>query len=276
MVQNHNGLTHTNQIRTFRNGRLVYIHDNQNRILSGTCDFHCLLTAYNHVLIIRITLKNIHQRSDCAGTVIQYNVYLTIQRFGNSVNTYRRAETVHIRHTMPHDKNRILCGDDFTQCQSFYTGLYAGIFLYLLALTAIVGNTFRCLDNCLVTTTTQRKINGISCELIVLCIAKSVQTNTDTNGHRHLITDINRLNLFQKVKSGFLKLCDCLLPENNEILVLLQLFADAIQTGNILIDLSVNQCGQKGTAYLFYAFQGLLIIVQINHSGRKALIVHFL
>ena len=55
----------------------------------------------------------------------------------------------------------------------------------------------------LITAAPQCQINCISCKFIVLGIRKPVKPNTDTDGHCHLIPDIYRLDLIQKIKLVF-------------------------------------------------------------------------
>ena len=128
-----------------------------------------------------------------------------------------------------------------SRSMSFYSCLDTGILLYLLALAAVVGNALRRLDDRLVTAASQRQINGGTGKLVVLRIGQSIQTDTDTDGHRHLVADVHRLDLFQQIKTVLLQLCHCFFPHDYQILVLLQLLADTIQCRNVFIYLTVDQ-----------------------------------
>ena len=175
---------------------------------------------------------------------------------------------------MSHHKHLVFTGDDFPQGVGLHTGLHTGILLHLLAFTAVVSDTFRGLDNGLVTAPPQRQIYGIAGKFIILGIGESVQTHTDADGYCHLIADVDRLDLLQKVKTGFLQLGYHALAHNQQILVFLQLFADSVKSRNIFVDFSVYQCNQQGPADLFHAIQRLVIIVQVNHPHGQTLVIH--
>ena len=177
---------------------------------------------------------------------------------------------------MAHDQYTVLSRNDLPQRLGLYTGFHAGIFLHLLALAPIIGDTLRRLDHRLVAAAPQRQVDSVPGKFIILRIGQTIQTHANTHGHCHLVSDVDRLYLFQQVKPVLLKLGYRFFPQDHQILVLLHLLADAVQPGDILIHLPVDQGDEQGTPYLLHALQRLLIVVQIDHPHRQALVIHFL
>ncbi len=157
-----------------------------------------------------------------------------------------------------------------------YTRLHSCILLYLLALSAVIGGAFRRLDHRLIAAAPQCKVDGIPGKLVILRIGKAVQTNTDTDGHRHLVADVHRLDILQQVKPGFLQLRHGFLAHDHKIFVFLKFFHNSVQRGDILVHLSVDQCDQERSSDLLHTLQRLLVVVQIQKPHCKALIVHLL
>ena len=275
MVQNHYRFTEAQQIRAFCNGRLIDIHDYQYGV--AACHINCLLAGDDHIFIIlRIILKQLYQRLNRSRRLVQYNMGFSAQSLGNPVDTHCRPEAVHIRHPVTHNNDAILAGNDLPQGVGFYSRLDTGIFLYLLTLATVVGNALRSLDDRLVTTTSQCQINGSTGELIILCIGQTIQSDTDTDSHSHFVTDVNGLHFFQQIKTALLQLRHRFFPHDHKVFVLLQLFTDTIQGSNVFVHLTVDQCDQQGPADFLYALQRFLIVIQVDHPHREALIIHFL
>ena len=80
------------------------------------------------------------------------------------------------------------------------TRFYSCILLNLLALSAIICNCLRSLDNCLVSSSSEGKIYGISRKFIILRISEAVHAQTYTDGHGHLISDVDCLDIFEKLE----------------------------------------------------------------------------
>ena len=275
VIQHNDRLAEAQQIGAFRDGRLIYVHDHKYTVSAG--GLNCLLVPYNHVLLIfRIADEHIHHRLNIRCRIIQYDMRLSSQGLRNAVDTHRRAKAVSIRHTMSHDEHKILAGDNLAECMRLHPRLHSCIFLYLLALAAVIGNALRRLDDRLIAAASQRKINGIARELIVLGIGQSVETDTDAERHRHLVSDVDRLHFLQQIKAALLQLCNHLLPENDKIFVLLELLADAVIAGNVFVDLTVDQRDQQRTSDLLYALERFLVVVEVNHSHGKTLVIHLL
>ena len=97
-----------------------------------------------------------------------------VKRFRNPVNTYRRAEAVHIAYAVSHDINFILDGNNLAQGMGFYSRFDTGALLHLLALSAIINHIFRHLYYRLIAAAPQSNIYGVSCELIILSVGQAV------------------------------------------------------------------------------------------------------
>ena len=202
MIQDHNGFTHSQKLRTFRDTWLVYINHHQHRI--AACKLYRLLTVNDHViLIVCMSLKQLYHRFYRSTDIIENNICFPVQCGCNSVNTYCSAEAVHICQSMTHDKYTFFAGNDLPKSLRFYACLYTGIFFYLLTLSAKISDIIRCLNYRLITTASKRQINCISCKFIILRIRKPVKANTYTDGHCHFISNIYRLDLIQKIKLIF-------------------------------------------------------------------------
>ena len=194
MIQHHDGLTHPEQLRALGNTWLIHIYNDKHRITAGK--LHCLLVADNLPLrIILMMSEVIHHRLHGGTDFIQDNVCLTPQRTCHPVNPNSCAKAVHIRDTVSHNEYIFLAGNNFTESLRLHAGLDTGILLYLLALTTVINNILRCLYNCLISASSKRQINRIARELIILRIGQTIQTDTDADGNRHFISDINGLHI---------------------------------------------------------------------------------
>ena len=254
MIQHHHGLTVPKEIRTFRDGRLVHIHHHQDGIAPG--GFDGLLVADDHVaLILRVPLEQLHHGLDCRDLVVQHDVGLAPQGQRDPIDAHGCAEAVRVRHPVAHHQHLVLARDNLPKGMGLHAGLHAGILLHLLALAAIVGDALRRLDDGLVAAPAQGQIDGIAGEFIVLGIGQAVQPYADADGHRHLVADIDRLDLLQQVEAGLLELGHRPLAHDGQVLVLLQLLADAVEGGDVFVHLPVDQRNQKGAAHLFHAVQ---------------------
>ena len=177
---------------------------------------------------------------------------------------------------MPHNQYTLLAGDNFPQGLSLYSGLYPGIFLYLLALSSVISNILRRFHYRLVTAPAQGKINGIAGKFIILRITQSVQSDPDADSHCHFVSDIDGFDLLQKIEFAGSECLRRFPAKDNHILVLLYLLTDTVLSRNIFIHLSVDQCNQQGTPYLLHTLKGFIIIIQVNQSHCQALIFDFL
>ena len=109
-----------------------------------------------------------------------------------------------------------------------------------------------------------------------MCIGQTIQSDTDTDGYGHLVADVNSLHFFQQIKTALLQLCYRFFTHDHEVLVLLQLFADTVQGSDVFVHLTVNQCDQQRPADFFHALQRFLVVIQVDHAHREALIIYFL
>ena len=202
MIQHHNGFAHAQQVGTLCYRRFVNVNHYQYAVATGR--IQCLLTVDYHIFIIRIPLKQINNGLNGGRNLIQHNMCFSFQILGDSIDSHSSTEAVCIRHPVSHNQNQIFARDNLSKCMCLDACLHPGILFHLLTLSAVIGDTLRSLDNCLIASSSQRKVNCISCKLIVLGIRKPIQSDTDTDGYRHLVTDIHGLNLFQQVKPALL------------------------------------------------------------------------
>ena len=72
-----------------------------------------------------------------------------------------------------------------------------------------------------------------------------IQSHTNTQSDRHLISDINCFNLVQNMKSLFFQSLKRTLAHDQEIFVLLKFLYKTIEIGKIFRNLPVNQSNQK-------------------------------
>ena len=275
VIQHNHRIAEPQQIRTLCDRRLVHIHDHQNTVAVHHLDG--ILAPNDHVLLIFLTIpEQIDHRRNGSRGIVQDNVGLSSQGLCHAVDSHRCTEAVCIRHTVSHHKHHILGRNDLPQGMSLDTCLHTSIFLHLLTLSAVVGDAVRGLHHSLISAPSQRQINGIAGELVVLRIAQPIQTDSHAQGHNVFIADIDCLNILQQLKSGLLELCKCFLAHYHQILILLQLSADTVQGQNVFIDTPVHQSKEERSSHLFHAGQRFLIVVQIDHANRKRLIIQFL
>ncbi len=136
--------------------------------------------------------------------VIQHNMGFSLQGLRDPIDTHRSPKAVGIRNSVPHHQYRVFGGDDLPQCMSLHPGLHSGIFLHLLALAAIISDTFRGLNHRLVPPPAQGQVYGVAGKLIILGISQTVQTHAYADGDSHLIADIDCLDLLQQFKAVLL------------------------------------------------------------------------
>ena len=90
---------------------------------------------------------------------------------------------------MSHDDHMLSAFDHLTQRMRLYTRLYTRHLLYLFGFSAVVGDLFPFLYYDLISTTTEGKVDRHTRVIIILVIAASLVSDTDTERHRHLISD---------------------------------------------------------------------------------------
>ena len=66
-----------------------------------------------------------------------------------------------------------------------------------------------------------------------------------------------------------------LLAQDDQVLVLFDLAADAVDRGDVLVDLSVDQGDEERAADVLDGLQRLLVVVQIDEAEHQALVVDF-
>ena len=81
---------------------------------------------------------------------------------------------------MSHNKEPVLVLHQLPEGMGLYPGLHPGCLLHLLGLAAIILNLIRILDHCLVAAPSQGHVNGRPGIFIILAVAVTVHTDTDT------------------------------------------------------------------------------------------------
>ena len=157
-----------------------------------------------------------------------------------------------------------------------HAGLHAGGLLHLLGLAAVILDLIPVLHNRLVAAPPQSHVDGGPGVLIVLSVGLPVHTDSDAQGHRHIVADIYSLYILQDGEMLLLHLQHVLPLHHKEVFVLFQLLYNALQAPDVLVDLPVNQGDQEGSPNLLHALQCLVIIIQVNQSGHQLLIIHLL
>ena len=260
------------KIRAFCNARLIDIHNNKNGIVIRHFD-RLGIGDDRFFFMIQPALKGVYPRFDRIIGRVQDNMGISAKRLGDPVNTDRCTEAVHVGIGVSHDKHLVLGGNDFLEGKCFDSCLHSCIFLHLLALTAEVGNTFRRFDDDLIAATAECQINGSSCKFIILSIGKSVRTDSHTECDRHIVTDVDRLDIFQQVKAVFLQPFQRLFANDDEKFIFFHLLHNTVIGCKIFIEFSLDQRRQKGTSDFLDALEGFLVIVYIQKSDTEGLVI---
>ena len=95
------------------------------------------------------------------------------------LDTYACTEAVGVSVGMTHDKYLVLGADDFLEGMSLNSGSDSRIALLLLALASIEVKLVFIFNYCLISTSSESQVNGITGKFRVLGICESVYTDTD-------------------------------------------------------------------------------------------------
>ena len=177
---------------------------------------------------------------------------------------------------MAHDQQPVLIFHQFPEGVGLHAGLHPGGLLHLLGFAAVILNLIRILHHRLVASAAQGHVDGGSGILVVLAVGVAVHTDPDAQGHRHVVADVDGLYVLQNGEPVLLDPGNVLLLDGKEIFVLLHLFHDAVHTGDIFVDLAVDEGGQQGAPHFLHALQRLIVVVQVNEPGHQLLVVDLL
>ena len=177
---------------------------------------------------------------------------------------------------MSHNKHRILGRDDFLHRLRLDSCLDTGALFDLLGLAAVVNDVVGHLDDRLISASSERKVNRVARELIVLRVGQPVHADADAERDRHFVADVHCFDVGKELEMRLLQLSQRLLPQNDQVLVLLDLAADAVDRRNIFVDLTVDQGSQERTADIFHAVKRFFVIVHVDEADDNALVIHFL
>ena len=107
---------------------------------------------------------------------------------------------------MAHDKDRISGIENLLERLRLDSRLDTRTLFHLPALSAVVGDVLRVLDDGLIAATAKRQINGVSREFIILRIGESVQTDSYTQCDGHFITDLDCFGILEQIEVILLQL----------------------------------------------------------------------
>jgi len=154
--------------------------------------------------------------------------------------------------------------------------LYTGVSFHLLCFTAKVSNVFTVFYNDLVAPSSQSQINSGTGMLITCIIRRTLDSNTNTQCHRHLVTDFNCLDIFQNAELVVHHRFEIFVLKYDKIFVFFNFTYQRIHLCKILVYLSVYQCNQKRTFYVFNTIKRLIIVVNVYKSCNLFLFLIFL
>ena len=103
-----------------------------------------------------------------------------IQCHSYPVNTDGCAKRINIAHLVSHNQQAILRFHQFPKCMGLDTGLNAGCLFQLLRFSAIILNPASIFHYRLITAPSQSHINGSPGKIIILAVAVSAHTDSDT------------------------------------------------------------------------------------------------
>ena len=244
MIQHHNGLCLRKKLLTLRVAWFIGIHHDHNGIVVH--NILCLRAVHKHMLIIiRIVHKILNDRAHRHGWIIYNNMGLLIQGFCCPVDTDTCTDRVHIGNLVSHDHHFILGNHKFFQGMCLHTCLHTGILAHLLGFPAKICHALFVLDHHLVTAAAKGKVNGDSGVLIILGIAGRIDTDTDTDGHCHVVSDVDGFYVFQNIETFLLQFLQRTLAHHKYKLVFFQLLHKTVYLAEILVQLSFYQSNQK-------------------------------
>ena len=259
------------KLRALRHLRLVRIHYHDHRIVCKI--IHRLIRCEEDIILVHRALRDlIIQGPDRFRHSVDNDMRLLLQAHSSPVNPHAGAEGIRVRDLVSHDHNLILCDNELAQSLRLHAGFHAGILRILLFLPAEIGDAVAVLDDSLIPAARKRQVNGHAGILIAEGICGRVQPQSDTQSSGTGISDIDLLYLFQKGELIFCDLPVALLLKDNEILVLLHLFDDAVHIADIFVDLPVDQRHKERLAHLLHAFHDLIIIVNVDQARDHPLI----
>ncbi len=275
MVQDDNRLAQTKQLRALGDAGLVHIHHHEccavRHLLNG------LLAVVKQIRgIFRVVPEEICNGLQRRGDIAQHDVRLPVHRPRDAIDADGGAEAVEIADPVPHDEDLILCGDDLLERLGLDPCLNPGVLLDLLGLAAVVDDVVRHFDHRLIAAAAKGKIDGVSRKLIVLRVGEAVHADADAQGDRHLVADGDGLDIRKKLEVGVLQLDQRLLAHDDQVLVLLDLAADAVDGGDVLIHLPVDEGSQERALDILHGVQCLLVVVHVDEADDNALIIDLL
>ena len=181
---------------------------------------------------------------------------------------------------MRHDENLLLCKKKFFKGLSLNTRLNTRSLFCTCTLSTVVGNLLAVLNSCLVTASAHSHTDGCTCIFVSRCITAGglslVSTDTDTESHRDVISDIDCLNIIKDRELVVPESLHVLLSEDEEVLIILDMLYDCVDVAEVHIDLTLNQSGQDRMLNILKRIHNLIVIIKIKKSDVELLIYNFL
>ena len=101
----------------------------------------------------------------------------------------------------------------------------------------------------------------------------SINTDSDTDRHCHIVSDINCFDFLQNIKTFFLQFFQRTLTHNKNKFIFFQFLYKTIHFTEIFIQFPFDQGNQQRTSYLFYAVQCFFVVIQIQKSCYQFFII---
>ena len=199
MVKDYHCGRHGQDILAFCIAGTIGIHHDHCRIavhdltrLSAANDEPCLRAVH----FIELVQHGTHRR----GHVVYHNICLLVQRLRRPVDPHRRSEGICIRKPVSHNDHLVLGLYDLPKRLGLDSCLDSGVLLHLLRLSAVIGDLLLRLHHRLVSAPCQGQIHGAAGIFHTVHVRAAAGTDADTQSDGHLITDIDRLDVLQKIK----------------------------------------------------------------------------
>ena len=116
----------------------------------------------------------------------------------------------------------------------------------------------------------------MSGKFIVLRVGEAVQSESKTERDCHLVTDTDLLDILQNVKMPLLQGLQRFFAQDDQIFVFFDLAAQAVDRADILVYFPVDQGCKQSFAHLLDRINNFVVVVDIEQTDRKTLVIHFL
>ena len=271
MVKYNDRIRMCQKLRTLRITRPVRIHNHDQRIAAD--HLKRLITVDKHIFRIAfLRRKAFHQRTDRAGRLIDHDLRFLSKHSRRTENSNSGTERIDICKRMSHNNNILAALNDLMQCMCLNSRLNSGITFHLFGFTTKVCDIFAIFDNDLITASSKCKIDRSTRLLVTLIIRRSLNTDSDTQRDRHLISDLHRLDILKDTETIVHHRLQIFIFKYNKILILLNLADQSIHLREVLVYLTIHQSNQKRSLNIFDTVKRLIVIVNIDQPRNLLLL----